>query len=96
MGMINQTNFTPQLKQEIITEIRRRLGDEVSCPLCHRGHWEIPDAFSQVPLLKNVFTGEPDSLLPSIAIICKRCGNTIYINLPMIGFLRNAPEAKAI
>jgi hypothetical protein len=83
--MANPYDFTPELKIKILAEIHRRL-PTIECPLCHRVNWEMADGFATVPLFRNVWRADRISGLPSAALVCTSCGNTLLINLIAIGF----------
>jgi hypothetical protein len=65
---------------KLIGHIREKWGAR-SCPMCHANNWLVQGF---VPLIlsdsvKTVTIGGKS--LPSAAVICSNCGNTIIVNL---------------
>src|SRR5687768_17494213 len=77
--------FTPQVKAEIWAAIKRRKPN-IECPVCHwQDHWTMADGFVAPPLLSNFWTSTRASSLPSVALVCDKCGNTLFFNLMALG-----------
>jgi len=91
--MANQYEFTPELKARIIAKIKAIQAQtghgQLSCPICGRWDWEMPDGFATVSLLSNVWTNNRMSGLPCAAYVCTTCGNTLLFNLVALGFARD-------
>ena len=78
-------DFTPQAKEEIWAAIRKRKPN-IECPVCHfQDHWEMAEGFVTLPLLSNFWKETRISSLPSVALVCEKCGNTLLFNLMMLG-----------
>jgi hypothetical protein len=80
--------FSPQVGQQIIFAINAKMpGMTLSpCPLCRTTAWELLDAFvafSIAPEPQAIVLG--GQILPCVALICKTCGNTHFLNLNRLG-----------
>ena len=57
-----------------------------ACTVCRTGQWTLSDGFVFFPTQDSAGSyviGGP--VLPSVALICSHCGNTIFINLLVLG-----------
>jgi len=82
---MGQYDFTPQAKEEIWAAIRKRK-QNIECSVCHnQDHWTMADGFVGLPLLSNFWSDTRASSLPSVALVCDKCGNTLLLNLMVLG-----------
>ena len=83
--MPGEYDFTPQKRDQILAEIRRRL-PAIRCPLCNHEKWTIPDGFIHLPLMENFWLSRRGKgNLVGVALVCDTCGNTVFINLGPLG-----------
>ena len=77
-------------KEEIINALNSR-APQLECPMCHEKHFTIIDGYVLFPLhdKTNRITIGPGSFLPSVSIVCKRCG---YISFHALGSLGLLPQ----
>src|SRR5689334_695717 len=93
---MSQYDYTPELRDKIQAEIRRRLPD-LSCPLCHRKIFTMVEGFVTVPILRNVWTNDRMSGLPSAVLVCDICGHTLFFNVGTLGFSESiGPDMKKL
>jgi len=89
-------DFTPELKAKILAAIKNKK-DVIRCSVCQHWDWDMADGFATIPLLSNVWTNDRKSGLPCAALVCKNCGNTLFINLVALGFAESlGPDIKKI
>lgn len=79
-------DFSPAARKEILDALAAKVEHgRVVCPLCHHWKWTMPDGYIALPLLSSLWASHRVSQLPSAALICDTCGNTILINLMVLG-----------
>jgi hypothetical protein len=82
---MSKYDFTPEAKREIWEAILIRHRNILECPLCHtKNRWEMADGFVALPLFSNFWAESRVSSLPSVALVCEVCGNTLLFNLVML------------
>lgn len=80
--------WSSEIAQQIMLRLVSRIpsGHINPCPVCSNPEWVLSDGFIQIGTQREVpgivLGGES---LPSVAIVCKRCGNTQLINLIVLG-----------
>lgn len=83
--------ITPEEKQRIIEELSKRLSSNgIKCPMCGNSHFIIGDGYFNTVIqdgLKSINLG--GSTIPSIPIICDRCG---FISSHALGILGMLPH----
>jgi hypothetical protein len=90
-------DWTPDLRRDILVRLTTLNIYPLICAVCKQDKWTMPDGFATTPLLKNVWTNERISGLPSVALVCDTCGHTLFLNLGALGFSeRVAPDIKKI
>lgn len=81
--------LTPQQKEKIATALRSR-NAILDCPRCHCPNFTISDGYFvqsiQTEIIGTVIGGPS---IPSIALICNRCG---FISQHALGALRLLPN----
>ena len=81
-------------KQRIISELNNRINSgDIKCPMCGNEHFIIADGYFN-PTLQNNLKGFVigGSSIPSIAIVCSRCG---FISSHALGILGLLPKQTA-
>jgi hypothetical protein len=83
--------FDPQTFQLILARITERLqalgrGPAPVCPICGTSNWTVADgiATTQLTYGSSPFV-PPANQISSLVIICQQCGNTIFLNLLVLG-----------
>lgn len=78
-------------KQKIISELNNRINSgDIKCPMCGNKHFIIADGYYNSILqdnLNGIVLGGPS--IPSIPIICNRCG---FISSHALGILGLLPK----
>ena len=76
-------------KQKIISELNNRINSgNLKCPMCGNNHFIIADGYFNTPMqdnLNGLEIGGPS--IPSIPIICNRCGFISSHALGILGLL---------
>lgn len=76
-------------KQKIISKLNSRIGN-IKCPMCGNNHFIIVDGYFNPTMqddLNNLVLGGPS--IPSIAIVCNKCG---FISSHALGVLGLLPQ----
>ena len=89
--------ITQEEKQRIILELNKRFGSSgIKCPMCGNNHFIIGDGYFNSFMqddFKSLNLGGPS--IPSIPIICDRCGFISSHALGVLGLLpKNDNEGK--
>ena len=78
-------------KQKIVLELSKRINSgEIKCPMCGNKHFIIADGYFNTIMqdsLNGIVLGGPS--IPSIPIICNRCG---FISSHALGILGLLPK----
>ena len=81
--------FTEDQNARIIAAVEKVAGRNLACWICRNETWQLVDGVINQPLhdINDPFSSLRPSgpALPSIAVICTRCGNTVYLNLFTLG-----------
>ena len=90
--------LSPEVKNEILAAISARAPMPGACSICRTGQWTLSDGFVFFPTQDSAGSyviGGP--VLPNIALICSHCGNTVFLNLLVLGLghLVNAAQGQA-
>mgnify|MGYP003469838618 CR=1 FL=1 len=76
-------------KQKIISKLNSKI-DNIKCPMCGNNHFIIADGYFNPTMqddLNNLVLGGPS--IPSIAIVCNKCG---FISSHALGVLGLLPK----
>ena len=89
--------ISPDEKQRIIVELNKRFNSSgIKCPMCGNNHFIIGDGYFNSFMqddFRNLNIGGPS--IPSIPIICDRCGFISSHALGVLGLLpKNDNEGK--
>jgi hypothetical protein len=95
--------FTPEQSERILARVRERTGPEPGtsirdCPICGHSEWGLQQGGVVFLILQSPDAGGSLVLggptLPSVALVCGRCGNTQLLNLLVLGLgdLLKKPE----
>lgn len=81
-------------KQKIVVELNKRINSgEIKCPMCGNKHFIIADGYFNSIMqdnLNNIALGGPS--IPSIAIVCNKCGFISSHALGVLGLLPKQTE----
>ena len=77
--------LTTEKKQLIINKLLERIS-RYQCPICHNGSFTIVDGYL-ANTLQNDFSSMQlgGSFLPSVALVCNKCGFTSMHNAKVLG-----------
>ena len=76
-----------QVEEKIIARLMEKTGGRHACSMCGNQEWFVQDKFAAVPLSDdptNMNFGGP--AMPTVPVICVKCGNTHFVNLLVLGF----------
>ena len=79
--------FTPEQNQQIIQQIKAKIGPNRLCPMCGGSSWFMNDGLALLPLQQprpGTFAIGGNSL-PNITLTCATCGNTVLFNAFVLG-----------
>jgi hypothetical protein len=82
--------FPEQVKAQILQRLRERWASN-ACPLCGTQKWSVEGFITFA--VENAIVRLPLSqgpVLPCAALVCLNCGNTLLINLSVLGFVNIA------
>jgi predicted nucleic-acid-binding Zn-ribbon protein len=92
--MVNMGNISPEQMQKIIQKLEQ-LGAVRPCPRCGNPTFTIMDGFLNQTVqqtLTNLNIGGPS--IPSIVVVCNKCGYMSQHSLGVLGFLTPQGELK--
>lgn len=79
-------------KQELAKTLIDKIGKPFECPICHNRHFTIVDGYLIQGLQDNmngiVLGGGP--MIPSVAIVCVKCGFMSQHNLGILGLINKS------
>lgn len=79
----------PQLQARVIAQLQQKWRTS-TCPMCGQNTWEVHGHVTlnlgNVPGVLQV--GGP--VLPTVAVVCQVCGNTVLVNLVALGLMKGA------
>ncbi len=78
--------FSQADKETILAAVKLRIPVMGACPICRIPNWAIGDGFTLVMTQdspKGVVIGGP--VMPCVSIICTNCGNTVLLNVLILG-----------
>ena len=83
--------FSPDVFSKILTAVNSKMSAGgrqglPACPICNVMNWMVADGIATTILGygPTPFV-PPGSNLPSLVLICQNCGNTVFLNLFMLG-----------
>ncbi len=81
--------YNKKIEEKILDKIDKVVKTKkVMCPLCKKGSFTMAKGFVSMIILdkfpEGISIGGPH--LPNIAIVCTTCGNTMFLNLKVLGF----------
>jgi hypothetical protein len=83
---VEKKTIDPAVAKKLTEHIRLKWKN--GCPMCGARAWEL-SGFTSVPIKKdlgpNIVLAGPN--LPSAAIVCRNCGNTVLVNLIVAGVM---------
>jgi hypothetical protein len=89
--------WTPEEQAAIEQAIQDKAPDLRACPFCgKRAGYTLADDFVILSMGRSPgahVAGGPS--LPSIALVCRRCGQTTFLNAVVLGLQALLPAAKA-
>jgi|SRR5215213_4102242 len=80
--MADKYDFTPEVRDKILAVFRQKM---LRCPVCGFNAFTAADGFVSPPVYGNYWLSQRVSGLPSLALICDNCGNTLFINIGALG-----------
>ena len=87
--------LTEEEQTRILARIKERAPHLETCPVCGNHTWQVQDNYVLIPVPQEAGGTTPGgSGLPCIPILCSNCGNTLLLNLIILG-LRHLVENKA-
>lgn len=87
--------LTEKEQTQILERIKERAPHIETCPVCGNHTWQVQDNYILIPAPQEAGrTTLGESGLPCIPILCSNCGNTLLLNLIILG-LRHLVENKA-
>ena len=79
-------------REEIVSALNAR-APQLECPMCHEKSFTIVDGYVLFSLQEktNRMTLGPSTFLPSVSIVCNKCG---FISFHALGALELLPQEK--
>lgn len=67
-------------KEKLIDVINQKWSTK-TCPMCGRNNWSIDDdMMAMVSIGKDLSVQLGGKIIPVTAVICRECGNTVFVN----------------
>ena len=84
-----------EINKRIIAAIEGKIGDRaVACPMCGEQSWEVGYHYTVLAVSEHPTKWSlGGKALPLISMMCKKCGNTQFMNLLGLGFKREDLES---
>jgi hypothetical protein len=82
--MADKYDFTPETRDKILAVFLERV-KVLRCPLCNHDAFTTVEGFVSATVYKNFWLAQRTSGLPSLALVCDHCGNTLFINIGALG-----------
>ena len=88
--------WTPDEQVAIESAIQAIAPDLRACPFCgKRAGYTLADGFVFLSTMRQPTTGDrAGTSLPSIALICRKCGNTMLLNAVVLGLQTLLPASR--
>jgi hypothetical protein len=87
--------WTPEDQAAIERAIQAAVPDLRACPFCgKRAGYTLADGFVFLSTKRRPETVGGGQSLPSIALICRKCGNTMLLNAVVLGLHHLLPASK--
>ena len=86
--------FSEEETKRVLAVIQQRVPEVARCPVCGQHDWTLADGLVRLTLQEErgvVVVGGRN--MPCVALICKRCGNTLLLNVIVLG-LRDLAAKK--
>lgn len=83
-----EQNLLPLKEKQRIVETIQRILPSIECPICHNKHFIVADGYFNTSIqgnLNGMILGGPS--IPSIGLICSKCGFISHHALGVIGLL---------
>jgi len=77
--------FSSRDRERIEAAINAKIPAGLKCPLCQHPVWTMIDGPAVVTVRERFNVSDFDSGLPSVALVCSNCGNTVLLNLFKLG-----------
>lgn len=81
-------------KEKLLKFLHEKITDMEDCPLCKKNQWSVSDKIWEV---REFFRGGlhvSDPKIPVLSITCNNCGNTIFLNAIVAGFVEPRQEGR--
>ena len=83
--MLMSTN--EEILKRITDALKERVGNRaVICPVCGNQSWSLGDSYAVLSISEKLTEETRKGFIPLVPVMCKRCGNTQFINLLILGF----------
>jgi hypothetical protein len=73
----------PDQFERLLRHVRKVFGEDVVCPLCGYAEMSAEGLVAHELSQPTVFA----NVLPSVALVCMHCGNTLFINAVVAGVI---------
>lgn len=83
-------------KKEIVKALAEKIGGSYECPICHNKSFTIVDGYIVQGLqdtMNNIVLGS-GPMIPSVAIVCVKCGFMSQHNLGILGLMKKADSVQ--
>ena len=96
MDEIPEKQDTGKLSDEqaaqAIAWITARMGSDPKCPMCSGSDWTLGDMPLRVQASDALVGGLG---FPLLGLVCENCGNTQFLNMLVMGLLKNQPSEES-
>ena len=87
--------LTEEQKKKLIDSLNQKFGEkQITCPMCGNTHFTISDGYFVNMIQDDVYNFNIGKGIPSISIICDKCGFISQHALGTLGLLPKKEQPK--
>jgi hypothetical protein len=78
--------MSQEIQKLILDAIRAKVPNQGPCSFCGTGTFTLTEGYLSLDVTNSAVKGSPaTTYLPSVALCCTNCGNTVLLNLIRLG-----------
>lgn len=87
----------PEVMERILGAMRERVPNWQPCAVCAQSNWQVIDGLVRIAVADDLTgpAGLGPRAMPLVAVMCNICGNTVLLNLMILGLADLVSELGA-